>query len=374
MIANTRPYTFDRVVRIVIGLAITMGLLWLLKRLSDVLLPFCVACLMAYMLEPIVQFNRRMMKLKGRGVAIAVTLLELIVVLGLLGYFVVPMIFEEFSQVSSLLKSYATSENVTLVSAEIHNFARRHIDFEYISSMLTSQDWSNIVESLLSFLSSGFDVIMGIVGWFIVLLYLVFVMADYDRVMRGIKNIVPPKFRGIIFKIGEDIKVSMNRYFRGQALVALLVGILFCIGFLIIGMPMAIALGLFIGVLNLVPYLQLISIVPTTLLCLIYATNTGGSFWAMFAACMVVYGVVQVIQDGYIVPKIMGKTMGLNPAIILLSLSVWGSLLGFMGLIIALPMTTLVLAYYNEYIINPKPNACDEKVIESSENDTNLQE
>ncbi len=363
----SRPYTFDRVVRILIGLAVVVGVLWLLNRLSDVLLPFCVACLVAYMLEPLVQFNRRVMKLKGRGVAIAATLSELILAVGLIGYFVVPMILDEFSQVSTLLRQYASGENVTLLSAEIHDFVRSHIDFAYISSMLTRQDWTYIAESALSFLSSGLNVVMGVVGWFVVLLYLVFVMADYDRVMRGLKNIVPPRYRGGVFKLGNDIKVSMNQYFRGQALVAMLVGILFCIGFLIIGMPMAIALGLFIGVLNLVPYLQLISIVPTTLLCMIYAANTGGSFWGMFIACMVVYAVVQVIQDGFLVPKIMGKTLGLNPAIILLSLSVWGSLLGFMGLIIALPMTTLLLAYYNDYIINDKGRDWDSVLTRNDE-------
>ena len=66
---------------------------------------------------------------------------------------------------------------------------------------------------------------------------------------------------------------------------------------------------------------------------------------------MAVYVIVQVIQDLFLVPKIMGKTMGLNPAIILLSLSIWGSLFGFIGLIIALPLTTLVLSYYNRYIL-----------------------
>lgn len=363
----SRPYTFDRVVRILIGLAVVVGVLWLLNRLSDVLLPFCVACLVAYMLEPLVQFNRRVMKLKGRGVAITATLSELILAVGLIGYFVVPMILDEFSLVSTLLRQYASGENATLLSAEIHDFVRSHIDFAYISSMLTRQDWTYIAESALSFLSSGLNVVVGVVGWFIVLLYLVFVMADYDRVMRGLKNIVPPRYRGVVFKLGNDIKMSMNQYFRGQALVAMLVGILFCIGFLIIGMPMAIALGLFIGVLNLVPYLQLISIVPTTLLCMIYAANTGCSFWGMFIACMVVYAVVQVIQDGFLVPKIMGKTLGLNPAIILLSLSVWGSLLGFMGLIIALPMTTLLLAYYNDYIINDKGRDWDSVLTRNDE-------
>ena len=61
---------------------------------------------------------------------------------------------------------------------------------------------------------------------------------------------------------------------------------------------------------------------------------------------------VQIIQDGYLVPRIMGKITGLNPAIILLSLSIWGSLMGMLGMIIALPLTTLMLSYYQRYIIN----------------------
>ena len=80
--------------------------------------------------------------------------------------------------------------------------------------------------------------------------------------------------------------------------------------------------------------------------------STGVDFWVIFWESMAVYIVVQCIQDLYLTPKIMGKAMGLNPAIILLSLSVWGSLLGFMGLIIALPLTTLLLSYYNQYVVN----------------------
>jgi predicted PurR-regulated permease PerM len=145
----------------------------------------------------------------------------------------------------------------------------------------------------------------------------------------------------------------MNHYFRGQSLIALCVGILFAIGFSVIGLPMGVVLGLFIGVLNMVPYLQLISLVPTTLLCIIFAVDANISFWTIWVECMAVYVVVQVIQDFVLTPKIMGKYMGLNPAIILLSLSIWGSLLGLVGLIIALPTTTLLLAYYNRYINKP---------------------
>ena len=76
---------------------------------------------------------------------------------------------------------------------------------------------------------------------------------------------------------------------------------------------------------------------------------------------MAVYIIVQAIQDLILTPKIMGKAMGLNPAIILLSLSVWGTLLGMLGLIIALPLTTLLLSYYNHYIIERHDESPDER-------------
>lgn len=351
---NTQPYTFDRVVRLVIGVVIVLGLLWLLNMLKGVLLPFCVACLIAYIVEPLVQFNRRLMRQKGRALAIFVTLTEVVVVIGLLGYLLLPMIFDEFHQAAVLLKNYTQSDDVALLPDSVRDFLKRNIDFGYLTSVMTRQDWLFLVERVFSFLSSGVDVIIGVVGWFIVFLYLVFIMIDYDNLFVAFKKLVPPKYRGFTFKVGNDIKTSMNQYFRGQALVAFCVGVLFCIGFVIIDLPMAIILGVFIGLLNMVPYLQLISVVPTTLLCMIYAADTGGSFWGIFGACMAVYAIVQVIQDFYLVPKIMGKAMNLNPAIILLSLSVWGTLLGFLGLIIALPLTTLLLAYYNEYVIKPK--------------------
>lgn len=88
------------------------------------------------------------------------------------------------------------------------------------------------------------------------------------------------------------------------------------------------------------------------MLAILKAADTGDNFWIIIASAAAVFIVVQIIQDGYLVPRIMGKITGLNPAIILLSLSIWGSLMGMLGMIIALPLTTLMLSYYQRYIIN----------------------
>ncbi len=327
----------------------------LINLLKGVLLPFCVACLIAYIFEPFVQFNRRLLHLRGRVIAIFVTLFEATFIFGILCYILVPMIVSEMQHMSHLLKAYSETElDIPFMPGEIHELVKKYIDLEYLSKIMRSEDRMKLIESVLSstwaIVTSGISMIIGIFSWFIVFLYVIFIMLDYERLASSFRRMVPPSYRKTVFKIGNDIQRSMNHYFRGQALVAFCVGVLFCIGFLIIDMPLAIVLGLFIGLLNMVPYLQLISLVPVTLLCVVCSVDSGVDFWVIFWECMAVYCIVQAIQDLFLTPKIMGKAMGLNPAIILLSLSIWGSLLGFLGLIIALPLTTLLLAYYDEYI------------------------
>ncbi|MBN2284125.1 MAG: AI-2E family transporter, partial [Deltaproteobacteria bacterium] len=111
--------------------------------------------------------------------------------------------------------------------------------------------------------------------------------------------------------------------------------------------------------LNMVPYLQLIALIPAFLLSLAYSLETGTNIWIILGLTSSVFIIVQVIQDTILVPKIMGKVTGLNPAVILLSLSVWGKLLGVFGLIIALPMTFLLLVYYRRYLAGISDNRPD---------------
>jgi len=362
-----KPYTFDRVVRMLISLAIFIGAIWLINILRDVLLPFLAAWLVAYMLEPFVQYNRRILQLRGRTLAVFMTLLECILLLWALYMFLLPSVSAEIRQLSELLSRYASgSSPIPFIPASVHEYLRNAIDFKLISAELSRHDFQSILNAIGGVVSSGVDVMMWLFNWFIALLYVVFIMLDYEKLIQGIRRMVPPKYRNTTFSILHDVKTSMNHYFRGQALVAFIVGICFCIGFLIVGLPLAVVLGLFIGLLNMVPYMQLISLIPTTLLCLVYTANSDIGFWEIWWSCMAVYIVVQCFQDLFLTPKIMGKAMGLNPAIILLSLSVWGTLLGFIGLIIALPLTTLILAYYDRYITHREDGETPEEHIQDS--------
>lgn len=355
MYSHSRPYTFDRVVRILFSLALLAAAIYLINYLKAVLLPFGVACLIAYILEPFVQFNRKLLHLRGRLVAVFVTLFEALFLFGVLTAIAVPYIMSEFKEMGQLLQNYASSElHIPYLPQEIHLFIRRNLDLEGLSRMISKDEWMTLIEGTLKtawgLITNSISFLLGLLNWVMVILYVIFLMIDYDRLERGLHWVVPPKYRRSVFHVARDVKRSMNHYFRGQALIALIVGILFSIGFSIVGVPLAIPLGLLIGLMNMVPYLQLASFPLTAFLCLVYSVGGGGDFWSIFGQAFLVYCVVQIIQDLFLTPKIMGKAMGLNPAIILFSLSVWGCLLGILGMIIALPMTTLVIAYYNKYI------------------------
>lgn len=351
-------YDLDRTVRLVINCVLFVAAIWLVNTLKGVLLPFCVGCLIAYLFEPFVQFNRQLLNLKGRVIATFVTLFEMTFFFVALCYLFVPMIVNESSQMASMLKAYANSDtNASFIPAEFHEFMRKHVDFQSIAQKLSHEEWMKMIEegfsASWSVITGSIALIMSLFSWVIVFLYVVFIMIDYEKISRGFRRMVMPKYRRLVFKIAHDVKVSMNHYFRGQSLVAFIVGILFSIGFLIIGLPMAIVMGMFIGLLNMVPYLQLVSLIPTTLICIIVSVSGGTSFWTLFWSMIAVYCIVQAIQDLILTPKIIGKAMSMNPALIFLSLSVWGTLLGMIGLIIAIPLTTLLLAYYEEYFIKP---------------------
>lgn len=361
-----KKITFDSFIRGIIICSIVIAVLMLLKRLSSVLLPFFIAWLAAYLIYPLVTFFQYRLKLKNRILSIFCALLLLAAIGTTAFYLLVPPMVQEFSRVKDLLIAYFTDNTYgSNVPRSISDFLRENIDPALLKQLFQEKNLLNMLKEavppLWSLVTGSINLIYGVFMVFIILLYIVFILLDYESISEGWARLLPAKYRPLLTGIMNDVKEGMNKYFRGQAFVALCVGILFSIGFLIIDFPLAIGLGLFIGVLNLVPYLQLIGFIPTIILAILKAADTGGNFWIILAAALAVFAVVQAIQDGFIVPRVMGKITGLNPAIILLSLSIWGSLMGVLGMIIALPLTTLMLSYYQKFIINREK-------IEHSEN------
>lgn len=351
-----RPLTFDRVARIVFIAICVVGAIWVIDYLSGVLLPFLVACVLAYLLNPMVEHNCRLLHMKRRLVPTIVTLFEIVAIMVVAFYVFAPFVVAEVKEMVDMLNRYSQmNTDGKFLSEEVHSFIRQHINVEDLSKLLTRDQWINIISTTAnntwSFVGSTLSILFTIASWIIVLLYLVFLLLDYDKIKNGLYRAIPARYQNITWSIISDTANVMQRYFRGQSLIAFIVGILFSAGFVIVGLPLGLIFGLFVGMLNLVPYLQLISIPVALVLCLVDSITTGGNFWVMLGEVAAVYCIVQVIQDLIITPKVMGREMGLNPVFVFLSLSVWAALLGFIGLIVALPLTTLVISYYKRYVL-----------------------
>lgn len=348
--------TFDRFVRGLLLVTGVVGLYYLLDALSGVLLPFFVAWLLAYMMYPLIIFLEQKCRIRYRLLSIMVAIVVVFGVLAALIVFTVPPAVQQMVRLSDDLLHYASTYlSGTDIPEQIEFFLHQNFDHNTIVQFFRQDEVVDAIQAAATqaweFLSGTMSIVWFFVDVMMVLLYLLFFLLDYEKVNKNWLMVVPKAHRAVANHIASDIKREMNAYFRGQALVAFLVGVLFSIGFLIIDFPMAIGLGLFIGLLNMVPYAQTLGFIPTIILALLKSNDTGQSFWLILLMAIVVFCVVQAIQDLFLVPKIMGKAMGLKPAIILLALSVWGSLLGIIGFIIALPMTTLGWAYYQRFVL-----------------------
>ena len=351
-----KKITFDSFIRSVMGVIIFVGIVMLLNYLSNVLLPFFLAWLIAYLLFPLVKFFQYRCRLRFRIVGIACAFIVVGAALTGLFLLMVPPMVAEAARVKDLLIAYLSHDAfVSNIPAMVDEFVRQHFTTDDLKAIVTQEGFIDSVKQTIpkvwSVVSQSVDILSSVFTLTMVLLYTLFILIDYEQFSNGWVLMLPERMRPLATQIVGDIEQGMNKYFRGQGLVAFSVGVLFSIGFLIIDFPMAIGLGMFIGLLNMVPYLQLLGFIPTIILAIAKAADTGQNFWLIMLAALIVFAVVQTIQDTILTPRIMGKVMGLNSAIILLSLSIWGALLGILGMIIALPMTTLLITYYQKYIV-----------------------
>ena len=355
-----REFTFDRIARMFVITIIVLLILWGVRAIWDVLLPFLLAGIFAYVVMPLVRFFQYTLRLRSRGLSVILTLGVIGALIYLAIIYVVPSVKEEVEKTLQMISSYSGGQDLIsmLLPRSVRDYFTNNrtwgnlsrnlsIDKVIENTKLILDQVGGIINSTLSVFSWGFVFLMGIV-------YFIFILLDFENLGRGIISLFPVSLRPMMRTVFSDLDRYMNSYFRGQALVALSVGVLLSIGFNIIGLPMATAMGIFIGLLNFIPYMQALGIVPLGLAGLLMAAQNGEN---VFVCLLLAYGVlliVQIIQDMILVPRIMGHTMGMRPSLILLVLTIWGSLLGFFGMLIALPATMFLYSFYKRYILEDK--------------------
>lgn len=410
--------TLDRVVRVIVSLLVLIGVFALMRHLADVLLPFAAAVVFAYLLNPLVSAFERKMGRRGLAVAVTIMGIALValaataimvpVIAGQARRFQrdLSKLREDLAMSAQaaggmtetgaqaqqeaettdevedapgtalgwkeLREGWAEYRNKASMLSRAERLAllRERLRGTYLGQLIDhtvrytqTEEFNRLVVSAAKGVAVGgwtvvtfvLNFILGLTGLIIVLLYLVFLLLDYPEYSRTWQTFLPPRYRGAIVEFLEQFDAAMRRYFRGQAVVALLTGVCFIIGFTLIGLPMAVPFGLFVGLLNIVPYLQAVALVPAGMLAGLRALEGDSGFATCLVLTLLVFVVVQVIQDAVLTPRIMGDATGLKPVAILLGVFIWGKLLGFLGLVLAIPLTCLGIAYYRRYVLTHQP-------------------
>jgi predicted PurR-regulated permease PerM len=354
-------WTLDRIINVALYLGGILLFLWVLDYLSPYLASFFLALLFAYLLEPVVQFFQQRLKMKRRWMAVMSTLLGLSILLTAMGLIVLPSMANELSKLEQVIESSLSQELDQLFPEGLKNSINTFLQSDELKELLNQEDVASYGAAVLGYLWQGLSgaagVLISLFTIFTFLLYLVFIMLFYNDFADHWEEVIPPTYRKPVVMLVHDVEDGMQIYFRGQAQVVLWVSILFAIGFELINLPLGILLGVFVGLLNFVPYLQLVGFVPALALAAVQSAETGQSFLVTAGLVLLVFAVVQAIQEIVLVPRILGNATGLNPAIILLALSIWGGLFGIIGMVIALPITSLLINYYRRFVLRQPQKA-----------------
>jgi predicted PurR-regulated permease PerM len=185
-----------------------------------------------------------------------------------------------------------------------------------------------------------------------------FLLKDFDKLLRGIRDLIPPRYRGKVEEIAGKIHVQITSFLRGQLTVCMCLGAMYILGLTFARVPFSIPIGIFGGVAAFIPYIGItLTIIPSVILTLL----AHGFDWHL-GAVLATFAIAQFLEGTFLTPKIVGDKVGLNPVWVILAILVFGNAFGFLGILLAVPMAAslkvLVLegiAYYRASKVFSEP-------------------
>ena len=236
-----KEITFDKFVRWAGIIILILGILYVTNYLSSVLLPFFIAWFFAYLLYPVVMFIENKMHVRIRALSIIIAMLTMTAVIGGVIWLIIPPMIDQFDKLGDVLTKWLhQTTHTNNLTALIKEWMQNNQD--QIERFLRSKDFSDTMKStmpkLFAVVGQTANVLLSIIASMITLLYMFFILLDYETLTSNWVRIFPKKNRPFWQALMNDVKRELNNYIRGQGMVALCMGIMFCIGFTIIGFPM----------------------------------------------------------------------------------------------------------------------------------------
>ncbi len=340
------PYRGSRRHLLLITMAALLTLIWLLRATGSLFAPFILAWVLAYVLRPVADALER--RRVPRGLAVLLLVVPVLTGIALAIVFGAPALRDQVERF--------VANAPALVERGQRELARRDIPFldergllaqiqnirpEQVSTFLESQReeiarraWSAVLG-----VGRGLGTVFTILGFFFLTPILAFyLLRDYHQINLRLAGMIPPAQRERAMRFLQGYDQLLAKYLRGQVLAAAIIGTLIGFGLWVAGFPYALALGVVAGVFNVVPYLGLIATLFPALLIALFS----GAVVASLIKLALVIGIVQVLEQAVISPRIVGESVGLHPVWLILSLAVGGYFFGFVGLLLAVPVAVLV--------------------------------
>ncbi len=340
MNANLKRFAVWTALALVAALA-----LWLL---AAVLAPFVVAAVLAYALTPVVN---RIDALAGGRVprVLAVVVVEVLFIVLLLGVLllIVPVLAKELplmrEQFPLLLERINRSVQPLLAQWGLH----LSLDVAGIKGFVTHYLNANVEDALGSVLASvklGGSVALAVVGNAILIpVALFYLLMDWDRFLGQLRVLIPPRMRAATDSFVAEADDVLGQYLRGQLLVMGILALYYSVALSLFGLDLALPIGIFTGLAIFVPYLGFgIGLVLATLAGLLeFSTSPGAGYAVLMVA--VVYGLGQLLESFFLTPRMVGERIGLHPLAVIFALLSFGQLFGFVGVLVALPASAVLL-------------------------------
>jgi predicted PurR-regulated permease PerM len=307
-----------------------------------ILVPMLCSLALAYLLAPVVAwFERRGW---SRPSSVLLTISGATVVLALILIFILPgfwgQLVKTYNYVSDLLGKGSPItlllEKINQISPRLHDFLRSKIDKSGESDLL-NRVFSTAGQWLQKGLFSLVDVTASMLDLLLIPFFVYYLLADYRAMRAHLDRLIPPRHRAVASTLISRINFVISSYVRSQLVIALVMGVLYAIGFAIARVPLALSIGLLSGLLNFIPYLG--TLTGLTLSLSFVALDGGG--WARILGVVAIFIVVQSVEGYYLTPKLLGGRLDLHPMWVLVGLMIGGSLFGILGIILAVPVIAI---------------------------------
>lgn len=324
--------------------------LWLIYDSGHLLIPFVAAYIIAFIINPLVETLER--KRIPRGLIAGIFTVASLGLLGLVAFLAIPALLEQLSKLGALV--YEISNNTEAMvedSGILTVFERLGFQTETIKSQLVTQanilteEFYQRITTLSSTYLSGLGSIITILFLIILLPFLCFFMIrDYEKIGIFVRSLITP--RDVSTDYTTQISRIVGSYLRGQFIVVLISAVNLSIGFYLVGIPYALVLGIFAGLTNFIPTFGLWFSVS---ICTLVGISVGQPWYEFLPGIYLVFAIEQVLESGFIVPRVVGHHVGLHPLLIMVSLLLFGFMFGILGLLIAVPSAALISVFYEQY-------------------------